>query len=304
MLVVLTTALAPAGAWADSHAGTSSRRTPSHATRHHSELVRGDRARAAIVGGHLAKNGQFPWIARVLARQGRRIVGCTGSVVATDLVLTAGHCVEDIQTGILLEASGFEVQTAAYSAGQPDERSSRVSRVLVYPGFDRLSGVGDAALLQLSTPASVPPIQLASDDWPAGSGALMVGWGRAGVATQSTQQAFLRWANTVVESPEWCAAQLRGFHVRRQLCAMNAPLDNTAGCAGDSGGPLLVKRGGETVEIGVLNGSVVSGSPGTCLTTEPTVYADSSLISGWVQEWIQQLNFVPVTVSEGARSLQ
>jgi secreted trypsin-like serine protease len=129
----------------------------------------------------------------------------------------------------------------------------------------------------------------------------MAGWGRAGDATPSTRPPFLRWANTVVESPQWCAARLRGFQARRQLCAMNAPSDNTAGCAGDSGGPLLVTRGGEPVEIGVLNGSVVGGSKfRECLTTEPTVYANSSVISGWVHAWILRLSLVPITITEGA----
>jgi trypsin len=226
---------------------------------------------------------------------------CTGTVVAANLVLTAGHCAEDVQTGIPLEPTDYEVQTAAYLAGHLTSKLLRVSRVLVYPGFEPKSGVGDAALLQLSTSTSVPSIRLSSeaDAWPAGTRALMTGWGRSGGATRRTDRPLLRWANTVVQSSEWCASQLRGFYVRRQLCAMNAPIDNTAGCAGDSGGPLLVERGGEVIEIGVLNGSVVRKSKVvSCLTTEPTVYANSSVISGWVHEWIQRFTSVPVAITE------
>jgi secreted trypsin-like serine protease len=306
--VVLSTVLVPAGTWADIHAGTERHRgSRSHARRHPSEPARDHRAFPAIVGGHLAKSGQFPWVARIIARRGKRVDACTGTVVARSLILTAGHCVEDVQTGISREPTDFEVQTAAYFGGQLTNRSSRVSRLLVYPGFERKSGVGDAALLELSTPATAPSIQLASeaDEWPAGTPALMAGWGRTGGAPRRTHPPFLRWANTVVKSPEWCAGQLRGFYARRQLCAMNAPSDDTAGCAGDSGGPLLVKRGSETIEIGVLNGSVVRGSKiTTCLTTEPTVYANSSVISGWVQEWIQRLTFVPITITEVAPATQ
>src|SRR5207244_3087586 len=252
---------------------------------------------------HLAKNGEFPWVTRIVARRGQLVDACTGTVVAANLILTAGHCVEDVHTGVPREPTDFEVQTAANSSGRLAKRSSRVSHVLVYPGFERKSGVGDAALLELSAPASVPSIHLAreAENWPAGTAVLMAGWGRTGGATRRAHPPFLRWANTVVESTESCAAQLRGFDARRQLCAMNAPSDDTAGCAGDSGGPLLVKRGSETIEIGVLHGSVLRGSKiVTCLTTEPTVSANSSVISGWVHEWIQRLTFVPITITEVA----
>jgi secreted trypsin-like serine protease len=292
MLAVLTTALLLAVSCSEVHAATNrANASRSHATRRHSR-----HAHEAIVGGHFARTGQFPWLARVLARRGRVVDSCSGTVVATDLILTAGHCVEDVQTGITYGASEFEVRTAA--AGQPNTRTSRVSRVLVYPGFERASGAGDVALLELSTPALAPPIQLAgeAEAWPSGTSALMAGWGRANGETQAP---FLRWAHTVVQSPQWCASRLRGFHTRRQVCVMNAPSDNTAGCFGDSGGPLLVERGNTTIEIGVLDGSVVRGSRIiTCLTTEPTVYANSSVISGWVQEWIQRLTFVPIAVTE------
>jgi secreted trypsin-like serine protease len=239
---------------------------------------------------------------RIVARVGKVVDGCSGTAVAANLILTAGHCVEDVQTGIPRPPAVFQVQTPAQSPGELTSGSSRVSRVLVYPGFERRSGVGDAALLELSTPAAVPSIQLASEanDWPPGTRAVMAGWGHAGGATPTTSPSLLRWANTVVQSPASCAAKLRGFHAGRELCAINAPSDNTAGCAGDSGGPLLVKRGNATIEIGVLDGSVMRRSKTiTCLTTEPTVYASSRVISRWVREWNQRLNYVPVAVAEG-----
>jgi secreted trypsin-like serine protease len=299
MLALVTTAVLSAVNCSDGHAATNRiSGLRSHATGHHSLWAGAHRAHAAIVGGHFARAGQFPWLARVFARRGRVTDACSGTVVAADLILTAGHCVEDLQSGIAYAATEFEVRTTAGSGGQPAARTSRVSGVLAYPGFDRRSGVGDVALLQLSTPTTAPPIALAgeAEAWPSGTPALMAGWGRTGAATQTP---FLRWARTVVQSPQWCASRLRGFHLRRQVCVMNAPRDNTAGCVGDSGGPLLVERGNATIEIGVLDGSVVRGSKTIrCLTNEPTVYANSSVIFGWVNEWIQRLTVVPVTVTE------
>lgn len=303
MLAVLATAVLPGASRADIHPATARPAgSRSHASSGQHRRVAKQRARAAIVGGRYAQAGQFPWLARILARRGRVTDACSGTVVAADLILTAGHCVEDVQTGVSYPATDFEVRTAAAVAGPLANRISRVSRVLVYPGFDRGSGVGDVALLQLSTPAGAPSIELApaAEVWPSGTRALMAGWGQAGEATPA-QTPSLRWASTVVQSPQWCAARLRGFHVRRQVCVMNAPRDNTAGCVGDSGGPLLVKRGNASIEIGVLDGSVQRVAKViTCLTTEPTVYANSSVIYGWVHEWIALLTSVPIAVSESA----
>jgi secreted trypsin-like serine protease len=308
MLVVLAAALLPATTLADISVGAKRHGgSRSHATARHIMRLRHDRARAAIVGGHFASNGQFPWVARVVARRGNMVDLCTGTVVAAKLILTAGHCAEDVQTGIPRDPADFEVQTAAYLAPRLAGKAARVSRVLVYPGFEPRSGIGDAALLELSTPASVPPVRLASEagSWPPGTPALMTGWGRTDAASRRTIPPFLRWASTLVQSPEWCAARLRGFNARRQLCAMNAPSDDTAGCAGDSGGPLLVRQAGEIIQIGVLNGSVVRRSRGLrCLTTEPTVYASSSVISSWVHEWIDHLTSVPITITEAVSAKQ
>jgi secreted trypsin-like serine protease len=306
MLAVLATAILPAGVLAHTPAEVKSDRSSRpRATLLHPQLVRRDRAHAAIVGGRSARNGQFPWVARIVTHRGKVVDVCTGTIVAPTLVLTAGHCAEDVGTGIPREPSEFEVQTWARFAGRLSPHSAAVSRVLVYPGFDPGSGVGDAALLELSKATAGPPIRLATeaDESPVGTSAVITGWGRTDGATPVTERPFLRWADTVVQSPAWCAGQVRGFFARRQLCVMNAPSDNTAGCAGDSGGPLLVKRAGDTIELGVLDGSayLVRGSTVVkCVTTEPTVFARAAVISYWVGEWIERVTSVPVAVSEAA----
>src|SRR5689334_13948240 len=113
MLAVVTTALLPAVSCSEVHAATNrAHASRSRDARHHRRRAEEHRAYEAIVGGHFARTGQFPWLARVLAHRGRVVDSCSGTVVATDLILTAGHCVEDVQTGIAYGASEFEVRTA------------------------------------------------------------------------------------------------------------------------------------------------------------------------------------------------
>src|SRR5438045_1408905 len=143
---MLAVALVPATTRADTHGGGKRHRgLRSPATRRHVRPVRHDRAHAAIVGGHFARSGQFPWVARIVARHGNLVDLCTGTVVAAKLILTAGHCAEEVQTGIPREPGDFEVQTAAYLTPRLSGRAARVSRVLVYPGFEPRSGIGDVA---------------------------------------------------------------------------------------------------------------------------------------------------------------
>ena len=51
----------------------------------------GDSPLRSIVGGEEAVVGELPFVAKILYGGSR--VGCTGSLIAPDKVLTAGHCV-------------------------------------------------------------------------------------------------------------------------------------------------------------------------------------------------------------------
>ena len=53
--------------------------------------VRRPSAHAAVIGGQPAAPGTFPWMAYVLDLRGSNIGQCSGTVVAPNLVLTAGH---------------------------------------------------------------------------------------------------------------------------------------------------------------------------------------------------------------------
>ena len=88
----------------------------------------------AIIGGTSAQTGTFPSLAYVVDFQGQLAYQCTGTVVAPSLVLTAGHCAENMQTGAPFSPSGFRVVTGAVDPLQPGEprldgaRRDRLSR--------------------------------------------------------------------------------------------------------------------------------------------------------------------------------
>ena len=93
-----------------------------------------------------------------------------GTVVAPNVVLTAGHCALDESTMSLYPPPQYGVVTGSLDWTDAATRQlSPVSRIVVYPGFLKITGSngiysdGDAALLELAVPTTAPAIPLASD---------------------------------------------------------------------------------------------------------------------------------------------
>jgi hypothetical protein len=242
---------------------------------------------AAIVGGQSAQPGTFPWMAYVLDFNGENVDQCSGTVVAPNLVLTAGHCAEDVQNGLVNEASGYQVVTGNVDwAAPPAERQvSGVARVIVCGCFDRHTTIGDVALLQLSTPTSAPAITLAASP-PAGTAALLAGWGET-YSGQSAPVEQLQWASTIVQSPPYCEREASPLSPESQACTIDPPARKTGACYGDSGGPLLMPR--PSAPGGMVQIGVASHVYGDCATTNPSVFTRADAISTWVSGWAQAL---------------
>lgn len=242
-------------------------------------------AHAAIIGGAPAAGAAFPWLAEMIDVRGNEAVECTGTVVAPRLILTAGHCVENLRSGAPYPASGFSVLTFTQTPRGGERQLSTVSGVIPYEGFKRSVDTGDAALLALSTPVHAPAVTLAtSTDAPQlqpGTTATIVGWGKTRF-TEREPSRTLRSAGTVVQASTWCARSAPPFLVSGELCALDAPRYATGSCNGDSGGPLLVAgANGVPVDVGIAVHVY-----GRCSTRRPTVFTRIDAIAPWLDSWI------------------
>jgi trypsin len=257
-----------------------------------SHTHRGPSAHAAIIGGTPAQAGTFPSLAYVVDFQGTLAYQCTGTVIAPSLILTAGHCAENMQTGVPFGASGYRVVIGALEPLQPGLPVSTVLGVIVYPGLHRRIDRGDAALLVLSAPTTAPPVALASASFAkhlaAGAPATMVGWGRT-TYEQSTLTEHLESAATAVQAGKWCKRNAPPFYARSEICTISPPTYSTGACEGDSGGPLLVSGpSGEPVDVGVADHVY-----DRCSTRHPSVYASVGSLSSWIQTWVAAYAHVP-----------
>jgi secreted trypsin-like serine protease len=254
-------------------------------------------AHAAVIGGSPAEAGTFPSLAFVIDVKGALADQCTGTVVASNLVLTAAHCAENMQTGDLYHAADFQVVTGAVEWNAPTRQLSGVSRVIIYPKFSRRADDGDAALLVLSTPTTAPPIALATaanSGWVhAGTAGTIAGWGKTHYL-QSTPTKRLQEAPTGVQTSSWCTHHAVLFDPKSEICTIDPPGYRTGGCEGDSGGPLIAvdPADGAPFEIGVTIRAQY-----TCATHYPTVFTRVSEIYPWVHRWIAALKPPPAPVT-------
>lgn len=248
------------------------------------------KATGSVIGGHNATIAEYPSLAFIEGVQATAGYACTGTVVAPRVILTAGHCVEDIESSSIVEPSLIAVATGVSNLKKIQRTQvSKVERVLAFPDFDPTQLHGDAGLLILTDPVTAPPIALATGAdaalYEPGDQLTVAGWG---IDNRNTGHApnQLQAATVPIEEASRCKEGTRRFYPffdpSRQVCALDSPRFRITTCHGDSGGPAIATRAdGTPVEVGVT-----SLGDGSCNPASPAVFTRVDQISSWVQSWI------------------
>jgi trypsin len=248
-------------------------------------------AQASIIGGDVAAIADFPSLAFIAAQTSKdQGFACTGTVIAPRVVLTAAHCVEDLNLGGFTAASDYKVATGRANPRQ-DETGNvlRVGSTHVFPGFDPGTTRGDAALLVLASPTPVPAMPLAgaidSPLYEGGAPVTLVGWGLTRANARSAPEALHSTSNVVLD-PAGCKTRIPRFYppysTAQQMCTTDPPDHTNGGCFGDSGGPAIAHRAdGSLVQLGIVS----TGGP-ACSTRFPNIFTRVDNVSTWASEWI------------------
>jgi secreted trypsin-like serine protease len=251
---------------------------------------------ANILGGSTAVGTSLGMVARITYNDGSQAFVCSGTVVASNVILTAGHCAENETTGVVDIPADYQVLTGSQSLSSPGQVSD-VIHVIPYPAFDPSTLSGDASLLVLATPTSVSPVMLASDPadlslYNGGTETAITGWGIAD--SFGDLPSTLQYGFSVVQNAGYCAqhAGQFGFDSLRQLCAVDAPTDENGTCNGDSGGPILTVVDQTWVEIGLT-----SFGADDCNTAQPGFFTRTDTIDAWIQGELQQNALAPPSPS-------
>ncbi|KAJ2471479.1 hypothetical protein GGI02_002241, partial [Coemansia sp. RSA 2322] len=199
-----------------------------------------------IIGGHAAPSTDFKYITYIEGNN--PVFGgslCTGSLIAPNVVLTAGHCTY-VTDFTMYKASEIQV---GFTHTTPDPtviyKGYSVSKVITHPSFSMRTLKNDIALLilQNSVPDTVATkAKIYTGTYANGAALTAAGFGLTDPYRNTSIASVLMEVDLKLGSPSFCLANSPSFSAANQLCT-----DGTAGrdtCNGDSGGPLAIAAEG------------------------------------------------------------
>ena len=227
----------------------------------------GDSESSWVVGGAQAPQGKWPDTAAIVF--GGNQVGCTGTLIAPDVVITAGHCIGGI-AGVLLDTNDYT------SGGE----YIRVTKEIEYPNS---WGTVDIGLLLLEKESKVKPRLIAQecvlDELYDGSNVQIVGYGALDIWGQQYGTRLMEATSTVADHD--CTDMWRGCNASVSPGGeMGAGGNGVDACFGDSGGPLYLLTDKGDYLVGVTSRSYANvWAP----CEEGGIWGRPDSILGWIE---------------------
>ncbi len=222
---------------------------------------------APIIGGTTVPLGRWPDVVAVLSRDAE----CTGTLIAPDVVLTAGHCIE---------TNPSEVVVGSVDLGEAGGDVIKVKWSRAYPDWEHRYDVGVLMLEHVarSKPRTIAAACTANARLPVSKTVEVVGFGlttRTGTGNNTRlHQVSLPIGDPTCTLDPSCAPAI----------APNGEF--TAGghggdsCFGDSGGPAYLQTDDGPVLVGVVSrGLALPGAP----CGNGGVYVRADKVVSWIQ---------------------
>ncbi|XP_029923203.1 transmembrane protease serine 13a [Myripristis murdjan] len=239
-----------------------------------------------IIGGSIAKVGQWPW---QLSLHFRGFHTCGGVLISPDFVVTAAHCFPRTNP------SALNVRNWRVYGGMVSQDSLPapylVERILLNENYNNKTNDQDIALLKLTAPVefnnAVRPACLPAFDqifspgtkcWTSGFGTTEAGAARGSKDLMEVTVDIID--RTVCNSRN----VYRGAVSKNMLCAgdLNGGKDS---CQGDSGGPLVCQGNDQRwYVVGITSWGESCG-----LRNKPGVYTNVPEVLPWIYSKMQQV---------------
>ena len=227
-----------------------------------------------VIGGGATTIGRWPWHAQVRASG----AFCSGSVINSEWVITAAHCVDG--------ASSANVVIGRTNLSEGGI-SINASEIIVHEGYVEDSFEKDIALIRLASPinfnSTVQPIELLSAEQEpnlAADGVLasVTGWG---LAREGDQPEVLQVADVAMVSTATCRdSEFPAASITDNMICAGFVDGGIDACAGDSGGPLVVRNG----QGGYRLAGITSWGQECALAGYPGVYTRVSAFINWIAD--------------------
>jgi trypsin len=223
-----------------------------------------------------------------------QVGGCSGALIAPNIVITAGHVVPSEEGAI-----GMTVRVDAYQTeNDPNSTIRTVEKAIIHPKYDTMHY--DFVILILDGPAAVKPIRInRSPTVPTASqNVTLLGTGTATLAGTEGRPKVLQKTTTYyvptddcgeAYDPERSIRYNGNFLDGTSLCTMGNDGD---GCVYDSGGPVIIeerpsKKKGPTL-VGLISFGIDCNDP-----VYPAVNARISSVSLWIDNIVCQYSTYP-----------
>ncbi|TFJ95065.1 membrane protein [Platysternon megacephalum] len=213
-----------------------------------------------IVGGVRVPEGAYPWMVRLS-------MGCGGTLVSKDIVITAQHCTEG--------SSRFTVSYGSNTLS--NQRTVSVAGIREGRG----SGYGDWTVVKLATPINISNYARVATDtsYDQGPRFRTMGWGDLYEDSRVGSEYLMQVDVPFVADSE-CGNSA-------EICAGDLQRGGIDSCQGDSGGPLLNLNGGH-----MLTG-IVSNGDGCARPGKPGHYTRVSRYSADMAAAVRELGGTP-----------